>query len=181
MEELMNIEIVPKDLEKFTCIGSQLEGATCKEIIKCLRCNADIFAWTSQDLDGIDPNIITHHLNIGPRIQPVKQKKRHFGLEKDKIIQVEGYHQIMLAPEDRKRVSFITSAETFCYIVMSFGLKNTGSTYQSLVDKIFCLQLGRNMEVYVDDMLVKRKETQDHVRDLEEIFAVLKVSIETQS
>ncbi|KAL0412176.1 UNVERIFIED_CONTAM: hypothetical protein Slati_3807300 [Sesamum latifolium] len=70
----------------------------------------------------------------------------------------QGYHQIMLAPEDHKRVSFITSDGTFCYVAKPFGLKNAGATYQRLVDKIFRPQLGRNMEVYVDDMLVKTKK-----------------------
>ncbi|KAL0361700.1 UNVERIFIED_CONTAM: Transposon Ty3-G Gag-Pol polyprotein [Sesamum radiatum] len=86
----------------------------------------------------------------------------------------QGYHQIMLAPEDRKRVSFITSADTFCYVAMSFGLKNAGATYQRLVDKIFHSQIGRNMEVYIDDMLAKSKKAQDHVADLEETFSVLR-------
>ncbi|KAL0378609.1 UNVERIFIED_CONTAM: Transposon Ty3-G Gag-Pol polyprotein [Sesamum radiatum] len=171
---------------------------TKKEVVQCLQRNADIFAWTPQDLEGIDPRVITHYLNIDPSIKPVEQKKRHFGLEKDKIIQAEvdklivagdikeiqfpewlsdvflvpkpegkwrmcidfrdlnkacpkdfypllqidqlvdftssskllnmmdasqGYHQIMLAPEDRKKVNFITLAGTFCYVAMSFGCK----------------------------------------------------------
>ncbi|KAL0315316.1 UNVERIFIED_CONTAM: Transposon Ty3-G Gag-Pol polyprotein [Sesamum radiatum] len=70
----------------------------------------------------------------------------------------QGYQQIKLAPEDRKRVRFITSAGTFCYIVMPFELKNAGATYQHLVDKIFRSKMGRNVEVYVDDMLVKAKK-----------------------
>ncbi|KAL0358112.1 UNVERIFIED_CONTAM: hypothetical protein Scaly_1496900 [Sesamum calycinum] len=77
----------------------------------------------------------------------------------------QGYHQIMLALEDRKRVSFITSVGTFCYVAMSFGLKNTGATYQRLVDKIFHPQIGRNVEVYMDDMLVKSKEARNHIAD----------------
>ncbi|KAL0448052.1 UNVERIFIED_CONTAM: Retrovirus-related Pol polyprotein from transposon [Sesamum latifolium] len=80
----------------------------------------------------------------------------------------------MLAPEDPKRVSFITSDGTFCYVDMPFGLKNAGATYQRLVDKIFRPQLGRNMEVYVDDMLVKSKEAHNHVEDLEETFTILR-------
>ncbi|KAL0462032.1 UNVERIFIED_CONTAM: hypothetical protein Slati_0090800 [Sesamum latifolium] len=44
----------------------------------------------------------------------------------------QGYHQIMLAPEDRKKVNFITSEGTFCYVAMPFGLKNAGATYQRL-------------------------------------------------
>ncbi|KAL0438887.1 UNVERIFIED_CONTAM: hypothetical protein Slati_2371700 [Sesamum latifolium] len=77
------------------------------------------------------------------------------------------YHRIMLAPEDHKRV-------TFCYVAMPFGLKNARTTYQRLVDKIFRPQLGRNMEVYVDDLLVKSKEAHHHVEDFEETFAVLR-------
>ncbi|KAL0456127.1 UNVERIFIED_CONTAM: hypothetical protein Slati_0951900 [Sesamum latifolium] len=63
----------------------------------------------------------------------------------------QGYHQILLAPEDHKRVSFITSDDTFCYVAMPLGLKNVGATYQRMVDKIFLPQLSKNMEVYVDD------------------------------
>ncbi|KAL0293250.1 UNVERIFIED_CONTAM: Retrovirus-related Pol polyprotein from transposon [Sesamum radiatum] len=86
----------------------------------------------------------------------------------------QGYHQIMLASEDRKKVSFITSEGTFCYVAMPFGLKNAGATYQRLVDKIFRPQIGRNVEVYVDDMLVKSKKAEEHVKDLEETFSVLR-------
>ncbi|KAL0431407.1 UNVERIFIED_CONTAM: Retrovirus-related Pol polyprotein from transposon [Sesamum radiatum] len=86
----------------------------------------------------------------------------------------QGYHQIMLAPEDRKKVSFITSEGTFCYMVMPFGLKYAGATYQRFVDKIFRPQIGRNVEVYVDDMLVKSKKAEEHVEDLEETFSVLR-------
>ncbi|KAL0415480.1 UNVERIFIED_CONTAM: Polyprotein P3 [Sesamum latifolium] len=80
----------------------------------------------------------------------------------------------MLDPEDRKKVSFITSEGTFCYVAMPFGLKNTGATYQRLVDKIFHPQIGRNVEVYVDDMLVKSKKAEDHTKDLEKTFSVLR-------
>ncbi|KAL0299002.1 UNVERIFIED_CONTAM: hypothetical protein Sradi_6560000 [Sesamum radiatum] len=86
----------------------------------------------------------------------------------------QGYHQIMLAPKDHKRASFISSNDMFCYVAMPFGLKNAGVTYQRLVDKIFQPQLGRNMEVYVDDMLAKSKEACNHVKDLKETFEVLK-------
>ena len=56
---------------------------------------------------------------------------------------------------------------------MPFGLKNAGATYQRLVNKIFKEQISRNMEVYVDDMLVKSKSSMNHVADLEETFDVL--------
>ena len=57
---------------------------------------------------------------------------------------------------------------------MPFGLKNAAATYQQLVNKIFKEQIGRNMEVYVDDMLVKSKSTKNHVADLEETFSTLR-------
>ena len=57
---------------------------------------------------------------------------------------------------------------------MPFGLKNTGATYQRLVNKMFSEQIGRNMEVYVDDMLVKSKEELTHLDDLKETFATLR-------
>ncbi|KAK4394195.1 Retrovirus-related Pol polyprotein from transposon opus [Sesamum angolense] len=83
-------------------------------------------------------------------------------------------HQIMLAPENHRKVSFTTFDGTFCYVAMPFEQKNAGATYQRLVDRIFRPQLGRNMEVYVDDMLVKSKKAEDHIEDLEETFAILR-------
>ena len=69
-----------------------------------------------------------------------------------------GYNQIKMAEEDQEKTAFITSQELYCYKVMPFELKNAGATYQRLVNKMFNKQIGRNMEVYVDDMLVKSKE-----------------------
>ncbi|KAL0444480.1 UNVERIFIED_CONTAM: hypothetical protein Slati_2170700 [Sesamum latifolium] len=89
IEELLNIEIVPGSPDKTTRIGSHMNEKTKEEVILCLQRNADIFAWAPQDLEGIDPKVITHHLNIDPSIKLVKQKKRHFGPEKDRIIQAE--------------------------------------------------------------------------------------------
>jgi hypothetical protein len=57
---------------------------------------------------------------------------------------------------------------------MPFDLKNAGTTYQRLVNKMFKAQIGRNIEVYVDDMLVKSTESIDHVHDLREAFETLK-------
>ncbi|KAL0341433.1 UNVERIFIED_CONTAM: Retrovirus-related Pol polyprotein from transposon.6 [Sesamum calycinum] len=93
----------------------------------------------------------------------------------------QGHHQIMLAPEIRKRVSFITSASTFCYVAMPFGLKNAGATYQYLVDKIFRPQIERNVKVYVDDMLVNSKETKSYHRPRAYVFRLKKLSTKPQS
>ena len=57
---------------------------------------------------------------------------------------------------------------------MPFGLKNAGATYQRLVNKMFNKQIGRNMKVYVDDMLIKSKEELAHLDNLRETFATFK-------
>ena len=75
---------------------------------------------------------------------------------------------------DQKNTSFVTSQGLFCYKVMHFGLKNEGATYQRLVNHMFYPQIGRNVEVYVDDMLVKSQDEEKHLDDLQETFDTLK-------
>ena len=84
-----------------------------------------------------------------------------------------GYNQFMMNPDDREKTAFITDRGTYCYKVMPFGLKNTGASYQRLVNRMFFEQLGKTMEVYIDDMLVKSLQAKDHVSHLEECFAQL--------
>ena len=85
-----------------------------------------------------------------------------------------GYNQIPMHIPDQEHTSFITDLGLYCYVVMPFGLKNAGATYQRLVNRIFCNQIGKTMEVYVDDMLVKSKQSSDHTRDLAEMFDILR-------
>ena len=66
------------------------------------------------------------------------------------------------------------SQRLYCYKVMPFGLKNAGATYQRLVNKIFNKQIRGNMEIYVDDMLVKSKQELAHLDNLKETFATLR-------
>ena len=85
-----------------------------------------------------------------------------------------GYNQIKMNKEDQEKTSFVTSQGLFCYKVMSFGLKNAGATYQRLMNKMFTHQIGRNVQVYVDDMLVKSLCENDHLNDLQETFNTLR-------
>ena len=85
-----------------------------------------------------------------------------------------GYHQIAMHSEDQEKTAFLTPRGTYCYKVMPFGLKNTGATYQRLVTTMFKKQLGRTMEVYIDDMVVKSKEEQTYLADLEETLGILR-------
>ena len=75
--------------------------------------------------------------------------------------------------EDQEKTLFVTNQGLFCYKVMSFGLKNTGVTYQRLMNKMFAHQIGRNVQIYVDDMLVKSRKEDDHLDDLRETFNTL--------
>ena len=85
-----------------------------------------------------------------------------------------GYHQIPMYPPDVEKTAFITQHGLFCYNVMLFGLKNVGATYQRLVTKMFRPLLGKTMEVYINDMLVKSKEHSDHAAHLQEAFELLR-------
>ncbi|GJX80331.1 reverse transcriptase domain-containing protein [Tanacetum coccineum] len=86
----------------------------------------------------------------------------------------KGYHQIKMAKEDEEKTAFITSQGIFCYSKMQFGLKNDGSTYQRLVDKAIQKQIGRNLEVYVDDLVIKSRTEEEIIRDITETFKTLR-------
>ena len=85
-----------------------------------------------------------------------------------------GYNQIKMEEADQKKISFVTSQGLFYYKVMPFGLKNAGATYQRLMNKMFAHQIGRNVQVYVDDMLVKSLQENDHLSNLQETFDTLR-------
>ncbi|KAK9943959.1 hypothetical protein M0R45_009546 [Rubus argutus] len=85
-----------------------------------------------------------------------------------------GYNQIPVAAEDQDKTAFITEKGLYCYTVMPFGLKNAGATYQRLVNRMFKKQLGKTMEVYIDDMVVKTKVRRNHEKDLGETFEILR-------
>ena len=77
-------------------------------------------------------------------------------------------------PPDVEKTTFITPSGLYCYNVMPFGLKNVRATYQMLVTKIFRPLIGKTMEVYIDNMLVKYKEHPDHEKHLQETFELLR-------
>ncbi|CAA0816695.1 Uncharacterized mitochondrial protein AtMg00860, partial [Striga hermonthica] len=246
--ELMEIQIGEGE-DQTTKVGKELEDELRGQLVEILREFRDIFAFSPEELMGIDPEVMGHKLNVDPLKKPVKQRLRHHGAEIDKAIEVEvdkllkakhikeiqfpewisntvmvkkalskwrmcidfrdlnlacpkdhyplpridqlvdstagceflsmmdasqGYHQIPLAPEDQSKVSFVRSKGTYCYVVMPFGLKNAGATYQRLMDRMFRSQIGCNMEVYVDDILVKSRSSTSHVEDLKETFKTLR-------
>nr|GEX70514.1 reverse transcriptase domain-containing protein [Tanacetum cinerariifolium] len=86
----------------------------------------------------------------------------------------KGYHQIQLVETDEEKTAFHTGQGVYCYTKMPFGLKNAGVTYQRLMDKAFEGQIGRNIEVYVDDLVVKSYTEAEMMRDIEETFRTLR-------
>nr|CAD39795.2 OSJNBa0071G03.8 [Oryza sativa Japonica Group] len=85
-----------------------------------------------------------------------------------------GYHQIRLKESDCLKTSFITPFGAYCYITMPFGLKNAGATYQCMIQRCFSTQMSRNVEAYVDDVVVKTKQKDDLITYLEETFASIR-------
>uniref|UniRef100_A0A2N9H9Y5 Uncharacterized protein n=1 Tax=Fagus sylvatica TaxID=28930 RepID=A0A2N9H9Y5_FAGSY len=248
-EELEVIALDDDEPSKTTSIGTKMDRTIREAMISFLKSNLDVFAWTHDDMPGIDPATICHKLNVDPSIRPIKQKRRVFAPDRNQAISDEveklltagfirevfypdwlanvvmvkkangkwrmcvdftdlnkacpkdsfplpridqlvdstaghrlltfmdafsGYNQIMMDDADQEKTSFITSKGLFCYKVMPFGLKNAGATYQRLMNRMFHHQIGRNVEVYVDDMLVKTKDEVNHMEDLKETFETLR-------
>jgi len=88
-----------------------------------------------------------------------------------------GYNQIRMHPSDECKTNLMTEAVSYCYKVMPFGLKNAGATYQRLMDRILLPMLERNVLAYINDMVVTSVKADDHIADLEELFASTKLSI----
>ena len=89
-----------------------------------------------------------------------------------------GYHQIKLDPTNALKTSFITPFGAYCYITMSFGLKNADATFQRCMQKCMLPQLGRNIHVYVDDIVMKTKQ---HLTLLDNLKETLPTSAKTRS
>jgi hypothetical protein len=85
-----------------------------------------------------------------------------------------GYHQIATKEEDQEKTTFITLFGAYCYTTMSFGLKNAGATYKRAIQACFKRQLNKNVEDYVDDVVVKTRNSDTLITDLEETFASLR-------
>jgi hypothetical protein len=247
VEGLEDFEI--GDSEKIVRIGSQLSQLVKEDLVAFLRRNSDVFAWSHEDMPGIDPSVIVHKLNVDPNHRLVKQRRRTFATERNQAIAEEvekllkagfirevdypkwlanvvlvknsngkwrmcvdftdlnkacpkdsfplprihllvdstsghellsfmdafsGYNQIYMEEADQEKTAFITDRWLYCYKMMPFCLKNAGATYQRLVNKMFRNQIGRNVEVYVDDMLVKSIRATKHIEDLRETFQTLR-------
>nr|GEU47033.1 reverse transcriptase domain-containing protein [Tanacetum cinerariifolium] len=136
------------------------------ELCSILKKNLDIFAWQPSDMTRVSRSVAEHQLTIREGYSPVRQKERGQAPER--------YHQIQLAEPDEEKIAFHTGQKVYCYTKMPFGLKNAGATYQRPMDKAFKSQIVRNIEVYVDDLVVKSYTEAEMLRDIKETFRTLR-------
>jgi hypothetical protein len=83
------------------------------------------------------------------------------------LVCYSGYHQITIKEEDQEKTAFITPLGAYCYTTMSFGLKNAGATYQRAIQDCFKRRLNKNVEAYVDDVVVKTRNSDTLITNLE--------------
>jgi len=230
-------------------IGTTMTEEMQKQLHTLLQEFKDVFAWSYQDMPGLDADIVQHKLPLKPECPPIKQKLRRMKPEMTLKIKEEvekqfntgflavakypqwvanivpvpkkegkvrmcvdyrdlnraspkddfplpyidtlvdntaisllysfmdgfsGYKQIKMALEDMEKTTFITLWGTFCYKVMSFGLKNSGATYQRAMVTLFHDMMHKGIEVYVDDMIAKSKSEEEHLVNLRRLFGRLR-------
>ena len=85
-EKLEEITLDSSNLDRTTKIGTLANPAIRQELITFLRSNQDVFAWSHDDMPGIDPSVMVHRLNVSPSFPPVRQKKRVFAPERGQAI-----------------------------------------------------------------------------------------------
>ncbi|KAK0578135.1 hypothetical protein LWI29_005686 [Acer saccharum] len=247
-EPTESIVLNEAELDKTVKIGARLTERVKRDVTNLLKEYKEIFAWSHEDMPGIERSVISHNLAVNEKCKPVVQKRRSFNPERSAAIKEEvskllavgsirevkypkwvanvvlvkkknsqwrmcvdftdlnkacpkdsfplpridqlvnataghetlsfmdaylGYNQIKMHQPDEEKTAFTTDQGLYYYTVMPFGLKNAGATYQRLVNKMFARQIGRNMEVYVDDMLTKSITADKHINNLRETFDVL--------
>ena len=84
-----------------------------------------------------------------------------------------GYNHIFIALDDMEKTTFITERGTYCYRVMPFGLKNAKAIYQRAATTLFHDMMHRDVEVYVDDMIMKSQGRAYHQAALERFFEMI--------
>ncbi|GJT72688.1 reverse transcriptase domain-containing protein [Tanacetum coccineum] len=189
--EKFKVAIHPNFSDQEVAIGGTLSAKGQTELCSLMKENLDIFAWQLSDMTGVPRSVAEHRLNIREGYLPVRQKKKGQSLEHAKAILAEVqklveagimkevyYHDwlsnpVMVKKHDEpyeEKTAFHTSHRVYCYTKMPFGLKNAGAIYQWLVDKAFDNQVGQNIEVYIDDLVIKSHTETEMLRDIDETF-----------
>ncbi|GKV42408.1 hypothetical protein SLEP1_g49817 [Rubroshorea leprosula] len=181
-QQIMGVEIVDNRPEDET------RAAPVEDVEEVLIDDRD------PNMPGIPNSVSQHKLSTNPLKKPVAQKRRLFGGERLQAIKEEvtkvlqaGFVRkvdycewvanpvlVPMALEDEEKIAFYAGNEIYCYVMIPFGLKNACATYQKMVTIVFHAQIGKNLEVYVDDIVVKSLKAEDHLVDLDETFNNLK-------
>src|SRR3954463_4365941 len=120
------------------------------------------------DFTSLNKHFPKDHLPL-PRIDQIIDSTA--GCEKLSFLDAySGYNQIRLKVEDQDKTAFITPFGVFCYNTMPFGQKNAGATYQRCIHACLKSQIDRNIQVYVDDIVIKTREAKTLIDDLRETF-----------
>ncbi|GKV04619.1 hypothetical protein SLEP1_g16762 [Rubroshorea leprosula] len=168
---------VPKRTVK---IGTKLTEEERAELLEFLRVNQDVFAWITDEMLGIPTELTVHKLSFIRRVEysewvsnPLLVKKQNGKWR----MYIEFTNLNEACPKDphplpnvEKLVERAVGHKRMSFLDASSSLKNVGATYQKLVQIIFKLQIGRNIEIYVDDMIVTSVRAEDHIADLSETF-----------
>ncbi|GJV28363.1 reverse transcriptase domain-containing protein [Tanacetum coccineum] len=189
-QENFKVALHPNFPDEEVTIEGTLSVKERTELCSLLKRNLDLFTWQPSNMTGVPRSVAEHQLIIQEGYSTVRQKKRVMVKKHDEIDwKVEslcrypfkcfldaykGYHQIHMAKSDEEKTAFHTSQGVYCYTKMPFGLKNTGAIYQRLVDKAFDNQVGRNIEVYVDDLVINSHTEAEMLRDIDETFCMLR-------
>ncbi|GKA79921.1 reverse transcriptase domain-containing protein [Tanacetum coccineum] len=151
-EKVVNNDRYP---EQTVTIGKQLLEHFKERLRDLLGSNADVFAWTHVDITGIPRTIMVEG-------KPFKTEHKTGGANEGRNTKESQTSDMGSQP--------LHGEGFFSYRKMPFGLKNAGATYQRLVDKVFQDQIKRNLEAYVDDMVIKSTFEEDMLVDIKETF-----------
>ncbi|RVW45382.1 hypothetical protein CK203_107383 [Vitis vinifera] len=140
----LSVDFGTSDQPKELKIGSSLSLDERSKLINLLRSYLDVFTWSYEDMLGLDPSIVQHHLPILPHDRPYPEWLAN-------VIPVpKKDHKILMALEDMEKRSFITEWGTYCYRVMPFGLKNAGATDQRAATTLFHDMMHKDVEAYLN-------------------------------
>ncbi|XP_070020753.1 uncharacterized protein [Nicotiana sylvestris] len=161
-----------------TMISIHDDERTRDELIQLLFKFKDVFAWSYDDMPGLSVDLVVHKLPTYPGYPPIQQKQRKFKTDISEMIKEEVTKQlkagVLMDEEDAEKMTFTTPWGTYCYRVMPFSLKNTGVAYMRVMAAIFHNMMHQEIEVYVDDVIIKSRMQDDNVQDLRKFFEYLR-------
>ncbi|KAL0320350.1 UNVERIFIED_CONTAM: hypothetical protein Sradi_5296500 [Sesamum radiatum] len=148
VQEHKSIELIARQPDRATRIGSGMSKSMETMMIEFLRKSVDLLTWSPSDFKGIDPKVIVHRLNVDPMMRPIKQKKTSFGAKRNRIIEEEFGKLLEAGYFEECRGDVSKAGEQN---VQELGWHDHGS-----------------------DMLVKSRNEEDHLEDLKQAFKVMR-------